>query len=135
MWLLQRGLSGTTSKRSARTRPTSPAWARADGLRSTLYSRSLGMVMALFFLGSWGAQSVTGVSASNAGRCGTRAPSRGRTTSSRSARLTLPVASRTDAAFWSRPGRGRSGEHHRVGAAGRAGRPSRAPREPTGPAS
>ncbi|GAA4833891.1 hypothetical protein GCM10023235_05510 [Kitasatospora terrestris] len=46
----------------------SPAWARAAGLRRTVYSRSLGLVMAAFFLGSWFAQSVAGVSAFNAER-------------------------------------------------------------------
>lgn len=43
----------------------SPAWARVSGLRLALYSRSLGAVMSLFFLGSWWAQSITGAAAFN----------------------------------------------------------------------
>ncbi len=80
VWLLQRG--SPESKRLDQAGPESdreqkvgrhatddsPVWARVSGLRRTLYSRSLGVVMALFFLGSWIAQSITGVSAFNAGR-------------------------------------------------------------------
>ncbi len=43
----------------------SPAWARARGLRRFLYSNSLGIVMALIFLGSWFGHSVTGWSSYN----------------------------------------------------------------------
>jgi hypothetical protein len=43
----------------------SPAWARAGGLRRTLFSNSLGLVMGLIFLGSWFAQSIAGVAAFN----------------------------------------------------------------------
>jgi hypothetical protein len=44
----------------------SPAWARAGGWRLSLYSRSLGGVMALIFLLSWVAQSIAGRAAYNA---------------------------------------------------------------------
>jgi hypothetical protein len=44
----------------------SPAWARAGGWRTTLYSTSLGLVMGLLFLLSWTAQAVAGWSAFNA---------------------------------------------------------------------
>ncbi len=46
----------------------SPAWAKAGGWRTTLYSNSLGLVMGLFFLCSWGAQLVAGTSAYNSER-------------------------------------------------------------------
>ena len=46
----------------------SPRWARAGGWRTTLYSNSLGIIMGLFFLGSWGAQLVAGTSANNSER-------------------------------------------------------------------
>lgn len=46
----------------------SPAWARRRGWRLALYSRSLGLVMALVFLGSWAAQLVAGASAYDATR-------------------------------------------------------------------
>jgi hypothetical protein len=38
----------------------SPAWAKADGWRLSLYSHSLALVMGLIFLGSWFAQSLGG---------------------------------------------------------------------------
>jgi hypothetical protein len=41
----------------------SPKWARVRGLRLTLFSNSLGFVMGLIFLGSWLAQSISGVAA------------------------------------------------------------------------
>jgi hypothetical protein len=41
----------------------SPAWARVRGIRLALYSNSLGLVMGLIFLGSWLAQSISGVAA------------------------------------------------------------------------
>jgi hypothetical protein len=44
----------------------SPAPARDRGWRLTLYSHSLGVVMALVFLGSWSAQFIAGRSAYNA---------------------------------------------------------------------
>ena len=43
----------------------SPEWARSRGLRLTLYSRSLGVVMGLIFVFSWLAQSIAGRSAFN----------------------------------------------------------------------
>lgn len=48
--------------------PGSPRWARTGGWRTALYSNSLGLVMGLFFLGSWGAQLVAGTSAYNSER-------------------------------------------------------------------
>jgi hypothetical protein len=48
--------------------PRSPRWARAGGWRTALYSNSLGIVMGLFFLGSWGAQLIAGTSAYNSDR-------------------------------------------------------------------
>jgi hypothetical protein len=41
----------------------SPSWARVRGLRRTLFSNSLGIVMGLIFIGSWLAQSISGVAA------------------------------------------------------------------------
>ncbi len=43
----------------------SPGWAKGDGFRRSVYSRSLGLVMGLIFLLSWLAQSITGHSAFN----------------------------------------------------------------------
>ena len=80
VWLLQRGSpeskelgkSGEESDEDQLVgeyaKPESPAWARAGGLRTALYSRSLGLVMGAIFLGSWLAQSVAGRSAHNEGR-------------------------------------------------------------------
>ncbi|MCA2216507.1 DUF6766 family protein [Jidongwangia harbinensis] len=50
--------------------PDAPAWARAGGLRRTLFSNSLGLVMGLIFVASWYAQSVAGVAAFNEGQLG-----------------------------------------------------------------
>jgi hypothetical protein len=44
----------------------SPEWAKAGGIRTSLYSNSLVIVMGLIFMGSWFAQSVTGWTAFNA---------------------------------------------------------------------
>ncbi|MFL6063270.1 MAG: DUF6766 family protein [Friedmanniella sp.] len=44
----------------------SPRWARRDGWRLSVYSRSLGLVMGAIFLLSWIAQSVAGRAAYNA---------------------------------------------------------------------
>jgi hypothetical protein len=72
VWLLQRGSpeskgpgkEGTESDRDQRVgrhaRPESPVWARTGGGRTWLYSNSLLIVMAIIFVGSWFAQSVTG---------------------------------------------------------------------------
>ena len=43
----------------------SPAWARLGGLRRTVFSNSLGLVMGLLFLGSWVAQSIAGTASFN----------------------------------------------------------------------
>ncbi|MDI6101013.1 hypothetical protein QLQ12_20580 [Actinoplanes sp. NEAU-A12] len=43
----------------------SPSWARAGGLRRTLLSNSLGLVMGLLFVASWLTQSIAGVAAYN----------------------------------------------------------------------
>jgi hypothetical protein len=47
-------------------KPDSPAWARATGWRRALFSRSLGLVMGIFFTLSWTAQFIAGRSAYNA---------------------------------------------------------------------
>jgi hypothetical protein len=43
----------------------SPLWARSRGLRLSIFSRSLGLVMGLIFLASWLAQSIAGHTAYN----------------------------------------------------------------------
>ncbi|WP_306330281.1 DUF6766 family protein [Streptomyces venezuelae] len=75
--LLQRGSpeskplhkAGTESERDQKmgdhARSDSPRWASTKDWRQALYSRSLGLAMAVFFLFSWFAQSVSGVSAYN----------------------------------------------------------------------
>jgi hypothetical protein len=72
VWLVQRGSpeskppgeAGTKSDRAQRiggwAPPDAPAWARVRGIRTAIYSNSLLIVMAVIFLGSWFAQSVTG---------------------------------------------------------------------------
>jgi hypothetical protein len=77
VWLVQRGSSeskkiadiGTESdekqKVGAFATPKSPAWARAGGWRTALYSQSLGMIMGFFFLMSLTAQSIAGQAAYN----------------------------------------------------------------------
>jgi len=78
VWLVQRGSpeskeldkAGTESderqKVGRHASSSSPAWARAGGLRTTLYSHSLVIVMATIWLLSWFGQSVTGRSSYNA---------------------------------------------------------------------
>ena len=81
VWLVQRGSpeskpvgeEGGEDDRKQKLGPhapsrQSPRWARAGGWRTALYSNSLGIVMGLFFLGSWGAQLVAGTSAYNSDR-------------------------------------------------------------------
>jgi hypothetical protein len=80
VWLVQRGSpeskpvgeeGGEDDKKQKLGRhvsSTSPRWARAGGWRTAVYSNSLGLVMGLFFLGSWGAQLVAGTSAYNSER-------------------------------------------------------------------
>jgi hypothetical protein len=77
VWLLQRGSpeskeldkAGTESDREQKVDEHadrgSPLWARTGGLRTALYSNSLIIVMGLVFLGSWFAQSVTGMTKFN----------------------------------------------------------------------
>jgi hypothetical protein len=72
VWLLQKGSpeskeldkAGTESdedqKVGRHAREDSPLWAKAGGIRTTIYSNSVIIVMTLVFLGSWFAQSVTG---------------------------------------------------------------------------
>jgi hypothetical protein len=80
VWLLQRGSpeskelhkAGRESDEEQKVGPhadsNSPAWARFGGLRRTLYENSLLIVMATIWLGSWFAQSVTGVTEYNTER-------------------------------------------------------------------
>ncbi|NHC46600.1 DUF6766 family protein [Motilibacter aurantiacus] len=77
VWLIQRGSpeskepgkegpeSDEEQQLGAYIEDDSPAWARAGGWRAQLFSRSLGVVMALIFLASWAGQSVAGWSAYN----------------------------------------------------------------------
>ena len=72
VWLLQRGSpeskqltkvgreSAKEQKIGRHADSDSPRWARAGGLRAALYGNSLLIAMAIIFLGSWFAQSVTG---------------------------------------------------------------------------
>lgn len=72
VWLLQRGSpeskeldkpgreSDRDQKVGRHTVEDSPAWARAGGWRLGVYSNSLGLLMAVVFLGSWAAQAVAG---------------------------------------------------------------------------
>jgi hypothetical protein len=78
VWLVQRGSSeskelhlvGTESDEEQRVGEhagaDSPAWVRAGGWRTAVYSRSLGLVMGGCFLLTWGAMSVAGWAAYNA---------------------------------------------------------------------
>jgi hypothetical protein len=77
VWLVQRGSpeskelgkQGTESdeeqKVAEHAEEDSPAWARAGGLRTRVFSSSLGLVMGLVFLGSWVAQGIAGTAAYN----------------------------------------------------------------------
>ena len=77
VWLLQRGSpeskhvdkAGVESDREQKVGdhagPSSPRWAADKGWRQTLYSRSLGIVMAVIFAWSWLAQSIAGAAAYN----------------------------------------------------------------------
>jgi hypothetical protein len=72
VWLVQRGSpeskeldkvgreSDEEQKVAEFSTDSSPAWARVRGWRLALYSRSLGLAMALVFLASWLAQSIAG---------------------------------------------------------------------------
>ena len=80
VWLLQRGSpeskeldrAGRESDERQRVgphaTPRSPAWAKVDGIRRTIYENSLLIVMAVIWVGSWFGQSVTGVSEYNTER-------------------------------------------------------------------
>jgi hypothetical protein len=77
VWLVQRGSpeskepgkGGTESdeeqKVGRHADESSPRWAATGGLRTVVFSRSLGLVMGLIFLGSWVAQWLAGTSAYN----------------------------------------------------------------------
>ena len=77
VWLVQKGSSesksmedvGPQSDRAQRigryASADSPRWARVGGLRTALYGRSLGLLMAFFFLGSLLAQAIAGRAAYN----------------------------------------------------------------------
>lgn len=76
-WLVQRGSSeskkpgdqGTGSDKEAKigryADAGSPAWARAGGIRTAVFARSLGLIMTVFFIGSLLAQSIAGRAAHN----------------------------------------------------------------------
>jgi hypothetical protein len=78
VWLIQRGSpeskkpgqAGTESDERQNLGPhttqDSPRWAKAGGWRTAVFSRSLGLIMGVFFLLSWTAQSIAGLSAYNA---------------------------------------------------------------------
>jgi hypothetical protein len=78
VWLLQRGSpeskelgkEGRESERdqliARHSSESSPLWARAGGIRTALYSNSLLIVMGVIWVGSWFAQSITGMSEYNA---------------------------------------------------------------------
>jgi hypothetical protein len=77
VWLLQRGspeskeldkAGGESEKEQKLGRyadPDSPAWAKAGGLRTRVYSNSLVLVMSAIFVASWLIQSVAGQAAYN----------------------------------------------------------------------
>jgi hypothetical protein len=70
IWLVQKGSPESTKRPGPGTdreqlvgqhaRKDSPRWAGVGGVRQTLYSYSLLIVMGVLFLGSWAGQSVTG---------------------------------------------------------------------------
>ena len=78
IWLVQRGSPeskkpgdegpGTDEEQlvGEHARPESPAWAKARGIRQTIYSNSLLLVMGAVFLLSWLAQSLAGTVVMNA---------------------------------------------------------------------
>jgi hypothetical protein len=80
VWLLQRGSpeskeldkAGLESDEAQKVGPhaqqNSPRWARVEGIRRTLYENSLLLVMGTIWLGTWFAQSVTGVTTYNSER-------------------------------------------------------------------
>ena len=84
VWLIQRGsaeskkpgeegLESDEEQRIGRhTKDDSPAWARAGGLRTAVFSRSLGLLMGGLFLLTWAASSVAGWAAFNSEQLGQR---------------------------------------------------------------
>ena len=82
VWLLQRGSPESKELDSAgresdedqlvgdHARDDSPGWARVNGLRRMAYENSLLIVMGSIWLGTWFAQSLTGVSEYNAEQLG-----------------------------------------------------------------
>jgi uncharacterized protein DUF6766 len=80
VWLLQRGSpeskeldkAGRESDQEEKVGPyaqrNSPAWAKVEGIRRTLYENSLVLVMGTIWLGTWFAQSVTGLTQYNSER-------------------------------------------------------------------
>jgi hypothetical protein len=82
VWLVQRGSAeskkvdeaGPESDEQQRTgasaKEDSPPWVRAAGWRSTVFSRSLGLLMGGLFLLTWGSSSVAGWAAFNAEQLG-----------------------------------------------------------------
>jgi hypothetical protein len=84
VWLVQKGSTeskepgeeGTRSDREQRigrhANADSPAWAKGGGWRTTLFSRSLGLVMGTLFLLTWAASAVAGWAAFNSEQLGQR---------------------------------------------------------------
>jgi uncharacterized protein DUF6766 len=80
VWLLQRGSPeskelgkagrGSDAEQAvgAHAQARSPAWAKVDDIRRTIYENSLLIVMAAIWVGSWLTQSLTGVSEYNSER-------------------------------------------------------------------
>jgi hypothetical protein len=80
VWLLQRGSpeskeldkagreSDQEQKVGPHARQNSPRWAKVEGIRRTVYENSLVLVMGTFWLGTWFAQSVTGMTQYNSER-------------------------------------------------------------------
>jgi hypothetical protein len=84
VWLVQRGSSeskkpgeeGTETDEEQRigrhANADSPEWARTGGWRTALFSRSLGLLMGVLFLLTWGASSLAGWAAFNSEQLGQR---------------------------------------------------------------
>jgi hypothetical protein len=80
VWLLQRGSpeskeldkAGLESDEQQKVGPyaqqNSPRWAKVEGIRRTIYENSLLLVMGTIWLGTWFAQSVTGLTQYNSER-------------------------------------------------------------------
>jgi uncharacterized protein DUF6766 len=84
VWLVQRGSSeskepGDEGERSEKEQrigrhadEDSPEWARAGGWRTTVFSRSLGLLMGTLFLLTWASSSIAGWAAYNGEQLGNR---------------------------------------------------------------